>query len=309
MLSIKLRRLVKNNKTCFNLYCILEDYLFKVTTLISPKLNTSLRFKQATGKWPNYKNPSSFTEKLVTLKLQRYIHDPLVIQCADKYRVREYVKSCGCGHILNDILGVYNTGDDIPWATLPNEFVLKWNFGAGMNLICSDKRTLDFVKVTKVLNRWGKRKYWLSHSEMQYKYTKKCIICEKYLLQSNNKPLTDFKVYCFNGSPLAIFVINDRGNQVKSEFFDTQWNRLENTRKYVSPQKATEKPECLEEMLDCCRMLCKPFPFVRIDFYIINNKLIFGEMTFTPAGGVLTSQTMIDGKEMSEYLYLREVHQ
>lgn len=293
---------LKRNKFIFKTICFVEDILFKFCTVVSPKLNTTLRFRQASGRWPNYKAPKTFTEKLVTLKLTNYIHNPLVIKCADKYAVREYIAECGYDNILNDLIGVYNNAADIPWEKLPQKFVLKWNFGAGMNIICKGKDNLDIPATIKQLNRWGKRKYWLTHAEMQYKYAPKRIICEKFLQTSDNSPIPDYKVYCFNGNPLAVLVMHDRGNGVKTEFFDQFWNPLVNTIKYSSPQNPTPKPGCLNELLECAATLSKPFPFVRLDFYIIEDQIVFGEMTFTPAGGVLTSQTQINGKEMSEYL-------
>ena len=300
-----LRNLIKDNSTIFKFVVTIQELLYKITTIISPKLNTTLRFRQANGYFPDYKNPKSFTEKLVSLKLNNYIKNPLVIQCADKYLVRDYVTICGYAHLLNNLIAVYNNVDEIDWEMLPNQFALKWNFGAGMNIICHDKKTLNLSSTIKQLKRWGRSKYWLSHSEMQYKYAPKKLLCEKYLSAGKiGDPIVDFKVYCFNGNPLAILVMHDRGKGVKTEFFDKYWNPLINTKKYKSPEITTPKPNCLEDIISCCSDLSKPFPFVRIDFYIINGELVFGEMTFTPAGGILTSQTLINGKEMGEFLKL-----
>lgn len=297
-----IKELLLSNKKFMKCYCLMEDIPFELVTLISPKLNTSLRFRQANGYFPNYKNPKTFTEKLVWLKLNRYMNNPLVIQCADKYRVREHVEKCGCGDILNELIGVYDSVDAISWELLPNKFAMKWNFGAGMNLICADKETLNIQVAKKKLRAWGEKKYWLSHSEMQYKYTPKKIICEKYLETSHDEVIPDYKVYCFNGEPLAVFVMHDRGHGVKSEFFDSEWNLLQNTKKYDVPSETTPRPSCFNRMMEISKILSSPFPFVRCDFYVIGDKLIFGELTFTPAGGVLTSQTLIHGKDMGELL-------
>lgn len=115
-------------------------------------------------------------------------------------------------------------------------------------------------------------------------------------------PLPDFKVYCFHGEPRAIFVMRDRGSVLKTEFFDADWKRLENSKKYTSPKRETPRPQSLEKLLDYARRLSKPFPFVRCDFYIVNERPYFGELTFTPAGGLSPAQTRIDGKDMSDYL-------
>ena len=154
---------------------------YKVLTVISPTLNTKARYFAAFHKRLNLDKPQTLNEKILWLKLKRYMNDDLVIQCADKYRVREYVKKCGCGDILVDLYGVYDTVDEIDWDTLPNEFVLKWNFGAGFNIICTNKAELDKEETLNTLRKWEKNRYWLTHSEMQYKKIPKKIICERLL--------------------------------------------------------------------------------------------------------------------------------
>ena len=122
---------------------------FALATIISPTLNTRLRYRYLFKKKLNLKNPITFNEKLLWLKLKKYNFDPLIAQCADKYRVREYVRSCGYENILIDLLGVWDDAKCIPWDELPDRFVLKWNFGAGMNVICKDKKVVDRVAVIK----------------------------------------------------------------------------------------------------------------------------------------------------------------
>ncbi len=280
----------------------LKNMLYSFLTIISPELNTRVLYWRKFHQRLDLNEPKTFNEKLLWLKLRDYSENSLVRQCADKYLVRDYLMTNGCGSILNELIGVYESVEDIPWEELPNQFVLKWNFGAGMNIVCSDKSAIDINNVKAVMRKWGKTKYWLPRSEMQYKVEKKLIICEKYLNSGNDKGLTDYKVYCFNGKPLTIFVMHDRGGQLKTEFFDQNWNILDNSSKYSSPKHPTPKPVVLNEMLDFSRIISKPFPFVRCDYYIVNDKLYFGEMTFTPAGGLNTSETIIDGRKMGEYL-------
>ncbi|MGI5977067.1 MAG: ATP-grasp fold amidoligase family protein [Candidatus Limivicinus sp.] len=163
------------------IYSWLVESRYRIATYISPKLNTKIRYKQFFEKKLDLNNPKTLNEKILWLKLNRYMKDPLVIQCADKYRVREYVRKCGCGEILNDLIGVYNKVEEIPWEKLPNEFVLKWNFGCGMNIICTNKSLMDKDEVFKQMREWEKDKYWLTYSEMQYKYMPKKILCERLL--------------------------------------------------------------------------------------------------------------------------------
>ena len=279
-----------------------REILICQITRFSPKLNTMIRYRMAYGSFPNLRNPKTFSEKLCWLKLYRYMKNPLVIQCADKFRVRDYVSDKGCGNLLNTLYDVCDSPERIAWDLFPNEFVLKWNFGAGKNLVCRNKSEYSVDQVKQLFHQWGKDRCWLSYSELQYKYITPQIICERYL-QDDIYPnaLPDYKVYCFNGEPLAILVILDRDSVIKAEFFDTDWQVINNP-KYPKPEKDVERPECLQQMLDSAKLLCKPFPFVRVDFYVVNGKLFFGELTFTPAGGLYMSQTDIHGKDMAEYL-------
>lgn len=284
----------------------LSDAFFCLLTDISPVLNTRMRYRHYYKKKLNLDNPSTFNEKLLWLKLNRYANDPLVKQCADKYAVRQYITNNGYGDILVPLIGVYDSPHQIDFEGLPDQFALKWNFGCGYNIICKDKNTLDIPHTVQQLEEWGKIKYYRYNAEMQYKGVKHKIICEEYLPGDNETGvIPDYKVYCFNGKPEVIFVMHDRGHGVKSEFFDTEWNRLENSNKYTQPATPTPKPSCLKYLLEVAGKLSQPFPFVRCDFYILNGKVYFGEMTFTPAGGLYTSQTMVNGKDMGELL---EIH-
>lgn len=273
--------------------------LCSFATIISPRLNTRLCYLASFGKRLNLKNPKNLNEKILWLKLNRYIHDPLVIQCADKYRVREYVEKCGCADILNGLIGVYQHAKDIPWDELPMKFVLKWNIGAGMNIICIDKSKMDKAAVIDKMAKWEKAKPWLSTSEMQYKYAPKCIVCERLIetpANENAKTMAewtapeDYKLYCFHGEPKYIMVCvgRENGGHPKYYFFDTDWKLARINRDSVNAPAnfEMEKPNCIERLLDCAKKLSKPFPFVRTDFYVVGDKIYFGELTFTPGGGL-----------------------
>ncbi len=172
---------LKNFSWVLKFYKSYIKFYSSVLTIISPTLNTKYKYKRAFGKKLDLKNPQTLNEKILWLKLNKYSNDPLVIQCADKYRVREYIKDCGCGDILNELYGVYDSADEIPWDSLPNEFVLKWNFGAGMNIVCTDKSKMNRDEVITQMKKWGRIKAWLPYSEMQYKYAPKKIICERLI--------------------------------------------------------------------------------------------------------------------------------
>lgn len=280
----KIKKFLKNNKVFMKVYIVVNKLYYSILTIISPTLNTKLRYRQVFKHNINLNNPKSFNEKLLWLKLNTYHKNKLVIQCADKYAVRKYVEDCGYGHILNELYYTYDKVEDIKWGILPNKFALKWNFGAGFNIICNDKRDLNIEESCKKLKKWGKSKCWLSHSEMQYKYADKKIICEKYLDSDQGFLPYDYKIYCFNGEPKLTLVCTERSKEVKMKFMDLNWNEMNIGNSDFLSKEFPVKPECFDEMIEICRNISKPFPFVRIDFYDLNGKPVLGEMTFTPAG-------------------------
>lgn len=242
------------------------------------------------GKKLDLNNPKTSNEKVLWLKFNTYYKNPLVIQCADKYAVREYVEKCGCGEILNDLYGVYDKVSDINFDKFPNKFVMKLNYGCGMNLICTDKSALNIKKTKRMLGRWMRSLQHLRLSEMHYSYIPKKIICEKFLDTHNNAAPDDYKIYCCNGKPYYVMVCigRDKGRP-KFYYFDCEGNlQREMTRDGLEAPAdfQYEKPQGWNEMICYAETLSASFPFVRTDFYLVDGKVVFGELTFTPAGGL-----------------------
>lgn len=286
---MNLKQLLKNNKYFMQCYNMVFYGYYSGLTLISPVLNTKKRYKSAFHKNLNLSNPITFNEKILWLKLNRYMRDPLVIQCADKYAVRAYVKQVGCSEILNELIGVYNTPSEINWNDFPEKFALKWNFGCGLNIICENKEALDIPATMRQLEKWRKDKCWLPYSELQYRYAPKKIICEKYLKNGSGRLPEDYKIYCFNGVPQYVMVCVGREHgHPKFYFFDRDWKlaRINHDSMHAAPDFILEKPACMELMFDYAAKLSKPFSFVRADFYAVDGQAVFGELTFTPCGGL-----------------------
>lgn len=291
---------LKRNK----ILSFIEKHFFMLSTCISPVLNTKLRYMEIFRKKLDLNNPKTLNEKILWLKLNKYMNDPLVIQCADKVKVRNYIKECGCEEILIDLIRIYDKPEDIVWDELPNQFALKWNFGAGMNLICIDKSKLRQNDVLSQFKKWGKNKYWLTHSEMQYKYIDKKIICERLLVSDTEKEdgesisktwiaPKDYKVYCFNGQAKYVMVCvgREKGKHPLFFYYDKDWELQPFSKDALSnPDYDLKKPSCLNKLFEYAEILSKPFPFVRADFYCLKDKIYFGELTFTPSAGLDASR-------------------
>ena len=268
----------------------LADVFRSGLTLISPKLNTAVCYRVKFKRKLDLENPVTLNEKILWLKFHTYWENPTVKQCADKLRVRDYLTDHGMGHLLNDLLGVYYNIDDIDWDSLPNQFALKLNVGCACNIIVSDKSKLDIDAAKVKMRKWLKSNYWLGWSEMQYKGVKPCILIEKYLGSPEGALPTDYKVYCFNGEPEFVMTCVERGGGERPKFylFDKNWNfaRICRDGKSAPEGFTLPKPEGFDELMIAAKKLSEPFPFVRADFYICEGRVIFGELTFTPSGGM-----------------------
>lgn len=255
---------------------------------IMPKTLSKILFKKTQNKSLDFKNPKTFNEKLMLLKLKDYNKNPDVWKCCDKYLVRDYVKEKGISEVnLPKILGVYNNANDIDFSTLPNKFVLKCTHGCGYNIICKNKATLDLDKTRKTLNKWLKVKFGYETAETHYIHEKPRIICEKFIEGLDSLPY-DYKVYCFNGIPKCILVCSERDKDLRLNFYDLKWNELPLGKETLRNNKIINKPSTLNEMLEISSKVSKKFPFVRVDFYEENNTPILGELTFTPAACIAT---------------------
>lgn len=257
-------------------------------TQISPRLNSTVNYIVAKKKVPHLNKPNTLDEKLMWLKLYYYANDSVIKICADKYAVREYLIQKGYGKLLNELLFVADQVEDIPWDTLPEQFAIKWSFGSGFNIICSDKKKFNRAKAIRKLKWWGNIPYWKMYSEMQYRDTRPKIIGEKFLENKNGGFPVDYKFYCFNGQPKCVMICTERETGTpKFYFFDRSWNllRLNKWGKIASKDFTIKKPECIDKMFNLAETLSKPFPFVRLDLYDNDGEIIFGEFTFAPSGG------------------------
>lgn len=237
--------------------------------------------------WPDLKHPKTFNEKLQWLKL----HDrcPEYTMMVDKYAVKEYVANIiGEEHVI-PTLGVWDSFDEIDFDSLPNQFVLKTTHGGGgmAVVICKEKNGFDRNRAKQVLEKSLRSDIYNNYREWPYKNVPKRIIAEKYMGADTKNGLIDYKVHNFNGVPKVILVCSERfGNGKMGEtFFDGNWKRLDVTRP-GHPNPYIEKPRDLQKMLDFAKALSRNIPFARTDFYIIDNDVYFGEITFYPASGL-----------------------
>lgn len=253
-----------------------------------------LRFRFKMGYWLNLDTPKTFIEKINWLKLHN--RKPEYTQMVDKLAVKTYVmQKIGAEYIIPTI-GIWSNPEDINFDSLPEQFVLKTTHGGGSCgvVVCKNKSIFDKkAAVSKLRNSMDSDMYKV-YREWPYKYVKKQIIAEPYMVPIAQKDnplydLTDYKFYCFNGIPLYCQVIRNRHTNESIDFYDMNWNHMDFiglNSKCMNGTTAVPRPTRLEDMKNVCRQLSGEIPFLRVDLYEIDGRLFFGEITFFPAAGI-----------------------
>ena len=237
-------------------------------------------------------------------------YDPLATKCADKYMVRKIVAERIGKEYLNELHGVFESIEDIDLNKLPNSFVLKGTHGSGLNIICKDKSKLNWNKEFKKMRSWFKYNYYWQNREWVYKDIKPRIICEKFIEQEAGVELRDYRFFCFNGEPKFIsvdFSITDK-SKTRRNIYDLGWNLLDAEISYPKELSIkVDKPFKLDNMIELSRKLSAGFPHARIDFYYINEKIIFGEITFFHQSGMGKIKPIEFEEEIGNWINLNEV--
>ena len=263
----------------------LDEYKKNVDVAQYPRMLKAM-YKRSTGKDLDLDNPRSFNEKIQWMKL--YDSTPIKTRLADKYLVREWVTEKIGEEYLIPLLGVWDSFDEIDFDKLPQQFVLKCNHGSGANIIVKDKSKIDKPAMKEQFEKWMATDYSLLALELHYRNIPRKIIAESYIEQMDNN-LLDYKIHVFNGEPKIIEIIGERDlvhHTAKECFLTPEWRQkalMYHT--FDLYDVIPEKPRNIDDMLRIASILGEGFPYVRVDLYNIEGKILFGEMTFTPRGG------------------------
>ncbi len=273
----------------------LRRKILRLMAFVPDKTMLELQYRLKTGRRLNLKKPTRFTEKLQWYKL--YYKNPLMIQCVDKYDVREYVKSKGLEDILIPCYGVYDSPEEIDWELLPNQFVMKDTLGGGGTsvIIVKDKNKEDIEELKRKAAEWVTIKAHIKSDGREWPYysgKNHRIIIEKYLEASPNLGgLVDYKYFCFDGTPTWMYIVADReiGKGGGLGIYDMDLNKQDVVRDDERPLKRViRKPITFELMKDVASKLSADFPEARVDLYEVNGEVKFGEITFYDGSGYMT---------------------
>lgn len=241
------------------------------------------------GRMLNLKSPERFMDKMQWYKI--YYRNPAMQQCADKYSVREYVKSKGLEHILNDLYAVYKSPEEIALDALPSRFALKLSNGSSTNLFINDKSKANISDIQQKFRDFFAQSGASAGREWCYQSEKPPVILAEKLLKDQSNPtgtLRDYKIFCFQGKPAYIICVDGRYTSAYCHVvYDVNWNKQNVVIGESSAEAEYPKPEKLSEMLQYAGILSQDFPFARTDFYYLDGKIYFGEITFFPWSGYM----------------------
>ncbi len=263
----------------------MKIFIKNMLGLIPDKLYLKIRYYHYTKTKLNLKNPKTFNEKLQWLKL--YNRNPEYTIMADKVKAKEYIaEKLGPEYVI-PTLGVWDRAEDVDFDSLPDKFVIKCNHNSGTGMyVCTDKSKMDVKKVRKSLKRGLRENYYACDREWPYKNIDRKIIAEKFLDDGSGHGLIDYKVFNFNGVPQLIQVDFDRFTEHKKNLYNTDWKLCDFEFNYPShPEVTIPKPKQLDKMLEISKILSKGHPYLRTDFYVVNDNIYIGELTFFPASG------------------------
>ena len=281
----------------------------KLARVIPDKLFLNVQFRLVMGYWMDFSNPKTYNEKLQWLKL--YDRNPDYTKMVDKAAAKDYVKNIiGDEHII-PTLGVWDRPEDIDFEKLPSKFVLKCTHDSGGIVICHDKSKLNRDEVIAKFKKALKTNYYYQNREWPYFHVKPRIIGEELMVDESGVELKDYKWFCFNGEPKALFIASDRmtpGEETKFDFFDMQFRLLPFVNGHMHAKTTPVKPKGFDTMVELARKLSKGIPHVRVDLYDINGQVYFGEMTFFHWSGFVPFEPEEWDTKIGKWLILSNIH-
>lgn len=286
-------------------------YILVKLHILTPIRVAQLKYLYKCHRWPHFRHPRDINEKINWMKF--YGDTSLWPTLADKYNVRDYVKERVGEDVLIPLIGKWDTVDDIDWNTLPNQFVMKCNNGSGDVVICKDKSKLNIKSIKQHFRHSLNEKLSILSGEPHYAQIKPCIIAENLLDYStqpcNSSSLIDYKIWAFDGKPMYIWCTWNRDKyHANVALYDKGWNFHPEwsvwTSHYIRPLALVPKPICYDRLLTIASKLSDGLTATRIDLYVVNNNVYFGEITMTSQGGYMDYYTQEFLDKMGELTIL-----
>lgn len=288
---------------------IQRKFLFTFARFLPDRFYLEKLFPLIVGYPLDLDNPQTFNEKLQWLKL--YDRNPEYTKMVDKYEVKSIVASLIGSQYVIPLYGVWDDFDDIDFDKLPNQFVLKCTHDSGGFVVCRNKSNFDKITAKKILSKCLSENYYWLKREWAYKNVKPRIIAEKYMPSLGNIDSVEYKLTVINGKVKVITVCSGIPHSDfklrHNDNFDVQWNRQDWYAYYEPVGGVIGKPSQMDRIVELSEELAKNVPTARIDWYIIDGHIFFGEMTFYTWAGFIEFTPKEWDINMGRWLTLPEV--
>ena len=285
----------------------IRRYIFLTGEFLFGHPHLKKKFYSKLGYELDLNNPKSLNQKICWKKVND--RNPLIPLTSDKYRVRKYIKMIlgeeEANKLLVPLLFVTDKPETIPFDELPDEYIIKANYGSGKNIIINNSCQLNKIEIISQCKHWLKEPYPIKRHTWTYQNVKRKIIIEKLLRDENGNIPADYKFNIFHGKCEFIYVITDRYEDKKISYYDSNWNYLNITSK-ENKGNILPPPKCLDRMIEVAEILGSDFDYVRVDLYEVNNAIYFGEFTHYPSGGYALFNPQSFDFEMGTKLRLKK---
>lgn len=267
---------------------------------ISDEKHAKLLFWIMFGYVPDLNHPKTMNEYICATKISDEKLD--YWKYTDKYEVRKYVAETVGEQYLNQIVGIFDSFDSIDFDKLPDAFAMKATHGSSYNVIVPDKSRLNIAAAEKKFNKWLKENFYYKDREKNYKNITPRIMCDAFLSPKGSQ-LEEYKLFCFKGKVGFIQHNKQIGGKRYDNIFDPKWNLMPLKYGYDGFE-GDAAPDNAQELVQVAEALAAPFPFIRVDLYNVDGRIVFSELTFHSGGGLIPFQPKEYDREFGKLLGL-----
>ena len=237
-------------------------------------LHLALLYRVRHGRWPALTQPRRFTEWVQWRKLNDRC--PERARLTDKRHGKAVAAAAlGPEMVVPTLWHGQVLPADAPW---PMPFIIKANHGSGQYIVVRD--AADWRRARARAPGWVAGCYGAALGEYHYRAAEPGLIVEPFLTTPEPLPL-DYKIYVFGGRAAMIQLHEDRGgNNHRWSQFDRHWRLLS---RQMSSRPA---PVSLDTMIAAAERLGAGHDFLRVDFYEIDGRPLFGEFALCPGSGL-----------------------
>lgn len=273
---------------------------------LSDELYLKIKYFYRMKKKLNLRDPKTYCEKLQWIKL--YDRKDLYTKMVDKYEVKKYVADTIGEEYIIPTYGVWDNAEEIDFEALPEQFVLKCTHDSGSIIICKDKSKLNYDEVREKMNKALKKDAFIDGREWPYKNVKRRIIAEKFMIDSEDEELRDYKFFTFNGEPKILYIAQGRGQgkEIFADFYDMNFKHLDMTIDHKMSVDKPHAPKNFELMKKLAAKLSENTLEVRVDFYEVDGKVYFGELTFFHCSGFIAAKPEKWENQLGDWIDLKK---